>query len=225
MMLGYLRGEILDHADGKLLVGVQTGTNGSSVGYLVNIPQSPAYVGFVPGKVVELFLHTHVREDALDLYGFASKVEKEIFLTLLGVTGIGPKGAIGILSKIEPSQLIQAILDGDKDSLVQIPGIGKKTAERVVLELGDTVRKKITAGSLGDAARTVTVGKRSEPELQVVGAKKVSSVILQESKAALLGLGYREQEVTALLNEVFSKSDQEFTRTEDVIKSALRHMV
>jgi Holliday junction DNA helicase RuvA len=223
-MLGYLRGEILDHADGKLLVGVQTGSNGSSVGYLVNIPQSASYLGFVSGKVVELFVHTHVREDALDLYGFATKVEKEIFLTLLGVTGIGPKGAIGILSRIEPSQLIQAILEGDKDSLVQVPGIGKKTAERVVLELGDTVRKKMSAGSLGEVSKSVPVSKKFEPELQQVGAKKVSTVIFQESKAALLGLGYREQEVAALLNEVFSKADREFTRTEDVIKSALRAM-
>src|SRR4051812_12971584 len=98
-MIGYLRGEILENADGKLLLTVSASETGA-VGYAVTVPQSPAYLAWLPGKSVEIFIHTHVREEALDLYGFANRMEKELFLTLLSVNGIGPKGAMGIMNKV-----------------------------------------------------------------------------------------------------------------------------
>lgn len=230
-MIGYLRGEILDSLDGRLLVGIQTGANGDRVGYSVTIPQSPAYLGWVSGKVIELFIHTHVREDALDLYGFGSKAEKELFLALLSVTGIGPKGAIGILSKIEPSGLIQAILDGDRDVLTQTPGIGKKTAERVVLELADPIRKKMDAGLFAghfmDQSDRILAGKNKSGVASgtVAGLNSATFPIFQEAKAALVGLGYREQDVALLLKQVIADAHVPPTRTEDLVKRALRQLV
>lgn len=230
-MIGYLRGEILDSIDGRLLVGIQTGTNGDRIGYAVTIPQNPSYLGWVSGKGVELFIHTHVREDALDLYGFGSKAEKELFLALLSVTGIGPKGAIGILSKIDPSSLIQAILDGDRDALTQMPGIGKKTAERVVLELADPIRKKMDAGLFSghfmDQSERALAGKNKSGTGvgSVSGLSSATIPIFQEAKAALVGLGYREQDVTLLLKQVIADSEVPPSRTEDLVKSALRQLV
>ena len=115
------------------------------VGYSVNVPRNSQYELLPNGKVIELFIHTHVREDQLDLYGFATKSEKELFLTLLSVNGIGPKGALSILSGADTSQLVQAIIEGDKALLTKLPGVGKKTAERMVLELSDSLRKKMDA--------------------------------------------------------------------------------
>lgn len=221
-MIGYLRGQVLDNTDGRMIVVLGSGGAGDgAVGYAVTVPNSPSYIGFTPGKPAELFVHTHVREDALDLYGFATRLEKDLFLTLLGVTGIGPKGAIGILSKVEPSLLVQAILDGDKDSLTSIPGIGKKTAERVVLELQDPLRKKMEAGGLRDLHPAGAVARpRDLPQNRAAGGSVVT-----DAKAALIGLGYRETEVTALLNRVMAEAETPPARAEDLVRTALRQLV
>ncbi len=210
-MIGYLRGEVMDCADGKLLLST------GAVGYQVSLVLGPSHLGFAAGAPVELFIHTHVREDALDLYGFITKSDKDLFLTLLTVTGIGPKGAQGILSKVESPELIQAILNGDKDALTALPGIGKKTAERVVVELSDSVRKKVEAG--------IFLGKsgalHSKPT-RATGAVSKDYTLVREAKEALLGLGYRENEIGSLLNRVMAESDPQPKQVEDLIKSALR---
>ncbi|MCM2324753.1 MAG: Holliday junction branch migration protein RuvA [Oligoflexia bacterium] len=215
-MIGYLRGEIREHADGKLLLLVQ-----DSVGYALAVPQSPAYLDFLPGKVVEVFVHTHVREDALDLYGFATKPEKELFLTLLSVTGIGPKGALGILSGMETGQLIQAIIEGDREALTAVPGIGKKTADRVVLELAEPLRKKLESGGFGGLKATSPApgakGKASGAPAELRG-------VFGDAKAALIGLGYREAEVSALLNRVMAESEKPPAKAEELIRAALRQL-
>src|SRR5690606_11499818 len=99
-MIGYLKGRILEHAHGKMLVVLGSGeaAEPGAAGYLVFVPQSLTYANLAPGQVVELFVHSHVREDAFDLFGFSTRGEKELFLCLLSVNGIGPKGALGILS-------------------------------------------------------------------------------------------------------------------------------
>lgn len=222
-MIGFLRGEILENAEGKVLV--LTG----GVGYQVTTPITADYDALLPGKAVDLFIHTHVREDALDLYGFVSRLEKDIFLTLLNVNGIGPKVAIGILSKVDPRQLIQAILDEDKQSLTQIPGIGKKTAERVVIELGDVVRKKVESGSLLSLGFGVGAsrGNRSAKLLQSVtgAAPSGANAVLNDARAALVGLGYREQDVVTLLNRVIAEMETPPQKAEELVKSALRQLM
>jgi Holliday junction DNA helicase RuvA len=107
------------------------------VGYDVVVPLSTMYAIGDAGSTVNLRIHTHVREDALQLFGFATMLEQELFQRLISVSGIGPKVALSVLSGIEPAELTRAIRSSDVARLTRIPGVGKKTAERVVLELKD----------------------------------------------------------------------------------------
>lgn len=219
-MIGYLNGQILEVQDGKAIVL----TASASIGYSVTVPFSGQYSTLHAGSPVTLWIHTHVREDALDLYGFLSREEKEIFLTLLTVNGIGPKGAIGILSKVEIPTLVRAILEGDQATLVEIPGIGKKTAERVVVELKDSMRKKAENGLLPNEwlMTAASVGAMSSGS----SAKSAAFAILafREAKDALVGLGYREQEVVSVLKRVQESAPKDSPRTEEVVKQALKEL-
>lgn len=219
-MIGYISGQIFETHDGKAIVLAA----GVSVGYAVNLPQSISYSALHAGAPVTLWIHTHVREDALDLYGFLSREEKEIFLTLLTVNGIGPKGAIGILSKVEIPTLVRAILEGDQVALTEIPGIGKKTAERVVVELKDSMRKKAENGLLPNdwLMTAASVGAMSSGS----PAKSAAFAILafREAKDALVGLGYREQEVVSALKRVQESAPKDSPRTEEVVKQALKEL-
>ena len=130
-MIAFLRGRISDKQPNRIVVDV------NGVGYDVAVPLSTFYGLGEPGSEIALRIHTHVREDALALYGFATQIEQELFLRLIGVSGIGPKLALAVLSGIEPNDLIRAIERGDVARLTAIPGVGKKTSERIVLELKD----------------------------------------------------------------------------------------
>ena len=224
-MIGYLQGEILEHADGKMLVGVGDRSSFGAVGYFVSVPQSAAYGAFASGQRIELFIYSHVREDAFDLYGFSSKFEKTLFITLLSVNGIGPKSALGILSGVESTQLLDAILQGDQAFLTQVPGIGKKTAERVVVELKDSVRKRVDLGlfeGIGKSRRPSQISQR-EVHSHTYG-DKVDSAVIKDAKDALLSLGYRDQEIHQLFGRVLANEDFKPRRAEDLIKTALRHL-
>src|SRR5439155_22807902 len=107
------------------------------VGYDVSVPLSTFYGLGEPGSDIALRIHTHLRDDALLLYGFTTKLEQDLFERLIGISGIGPKVALAVLSGIEPPDLIRAIERGDLARLTAIPGVGKKTSERIVLELKD----------------------------------------------------------------------------------------
>ena len=130
-MIAYLRGRILEKHPNRLIVDV------SGVGYDVFVPLSTFYGLGEPGAELTLRIHTHVREDALTLYGFATVLEQDLFERLIGVSGIGPKLALAVLSGMEPPELVRAIERGDVARLTSIPGVGKKTSERIVLELKD----------------------------------------------------------------------------------------
>jgi Holliday junction DNA helicase RuvA len=218
-MIGYLRGQLLENQEGKMIVLVG---EGGAVGYTVTVPQSAAYDLLPSGKTVELHIYTHVREESLDLYGFRTKPEKELFLTLLGVNGIGPKVAMGILSKVDPGTLIQAVIDGDRAMLTGVPGIGKKTAERVVLELADPLRKKVEAGGLTELMPAAKAPS-SKGKQMGLGAMSAGAVY-NDAKQALMGLGYRENEVTALLNRVLEERGSPPARADDLIRSALQRL-
>jgi Holliday junction DNA helicase RuvA len=193
------------------------------VGYSVSIPNSAANGALLIGQIIELFIHTHVREDAFDLYGFTSRFEKELFLTLLSVNGIGPRSALGILSGVEPESLIHAIIEGDRAFLTQVPGIGKKTAERVVIELQDSVRKKVETGSL----KNVALSRKSSsiPLSSASGGAVSESALIRDAKAALMSLGYREAEVQQLIRQAMDRDSVRPQKVEDLIKSALRQLV
>jgi Holliday junction DNA helicase RuvA len=141
-VIGQLRGQILRKSPQEVLLDV------GGVGYRVLIPVSTFYRLGEAGASVDLRVHTHVREDALALYGFASDSEQALFERLIEVAGVGPKLAINILSGIEAPELVAALREADVARLTRIPGVGKKTAERLVLEL----REKMPALAAGEAA-------------------------------------------------------------------------
>jgi Holliday junction DNA helicase RuvA len=224
-VIGYIRGQLIENAGGRMLVAVgpggALGSDAGAIGYAVTVPQQPGYDLIAVGATVELFIHTHVREDALDLYGFLSRGEKELFLTLLEVNGIGPKVALGVLSKVVAQDFIEAVAEGDKDALTQVPGIGKKTAERMVLELGDKVRKKLEAGLFGKVvAPPPAAGAKGAG---AVSGKAADRAVMRDAKDALIGLGYREQEIQGLLKELVEDAAAP-PRVEDLIRSALQRL-
>jgi len=130
-MIGYLEGQLIDKSPGQILVQV------GGVGYRVFIPLSTFYALPEPPARVSLQIHTRLQEDALQLYGFITQEEKDLFLQLLSIPRIGARTALNILSGINPEDFAQALLRGDDQRLAGIPGIGKKSAARIVLELKD----------------------------------------------------------------------------------------
>jgi len=134
-VIARLAGTLLEKHVPRLIVDV------GGVGYDVQVPLSTFYAVGEPGARVELRIHTHVREDALQLFGFSTALELTLFERLLGVNGIGPKVALAVLSGIEPEALMRAVRQSDIGRLTSIPGIGKKTAERLVIELRDRLPK------------------------------------------------------------------------------------
>jgi holliday junction DNA helicase RuvA len=200
-MIAHLRGSILDKHPNRIVLDV------NGVGYEVFVPLSTFYGLGEPGTGTALRIHTHVREDAFVLYGFATQLEQDLFERLIGVSGIGPKVALAVLSGIEPEELIRAIERGDLARLTAIPGVGKKTSERIVLELKDRLpRAAVVAAAVGVA----------EPEAPVLRDDVVS---------ALVNLGYHrplaEKAAEAAIKIIGSASDASFER---VLKQALREV-
>lgn len=178
-MIARLSGRIVEKAPGHLIVDV------GGVGYRVSIPLSTFEALSNPDDAVALRIHTHVREDSLALYGFATGEEQELFEQLIGISGIGPKLALAILSGLPMAALRQAILDGDTARLKRIPGVGARTADRVVLELKDLLAKR-RSGERAGAAAAPRAGVR------------------RDAVMALVNLGYRdaqaEEAVSAAMN-------------------------
>ena len=154
----------------------------------------------------KILLHTylHVREDALDLYGFHSTLEREVFLLLIGISGIGPKLAITILSGILPDELKDKIISGDIASLTSIPGVGTKTAKRIIVELKDKFTK-IEKGSLGFS-------------------DKLNSKLYDDALNALLSLGYSSQQSKQVLDHIANGKDDNKRNIETIIKAALKRL-
>jgi len=154
----------------------------------------------------KILLHTylHVREDALDLYGFHSPLEREVFLLLIGISGIGPKLAITILSGILPDELKDKIISGDIASLTSIPGVGAKTAKRIIVELKDKFTK-IEEGSLGFS-------------------DKLNSKLYDDALNALLSLGYSSQQSKQVLDHIANGKDDNKQNIETIIKTALKRL-
>jgi len=132
-MIATLRGRVLERGNGRVVLDVQ------GVGYLLSATSSAVRLAVPDGEEITLVTHLHVREDALMLYGFASTAERDLFELLLGVSGVGPKAALAIVSGYAPDQIRRAIMTADHALFTSITGIGRKTAERVVIDLKDKV--------------------------------------------------------------------------------------
>lgn len=202
-MIAQLSGKLVQKQPNTVIIDV------GGVGYDVTIPVSTFYELGEPGADVSLKIHTHVREDALQLFGFWTAREKELFLKLTSVSGVGPKLAITMLSGMPAGELINAITTDDYARLTSIPGVGRKTAERVVVELRD----KLAVISL-EAREAERAASRDLPEGEVA--------VRDDTISALMALGYpkaiAERAVSFALRE-------EGERTiEAVLKRALRRL-
>ena len=149
-MIAFLRGRLLEKHPNRVVLDV------NGVGYDVQVPVSSFFGLGEPGSDVSLRIHTHVREDAISLFGFRSALELHLFERLIAVSGIGPKVGLAVLSGIEPPELVQAVQRGDVARLTAIPGIGKKTSERIVLELKDRIGAVTLPAGTTETARSAT---------------------------------------------------------------------
>lgn len=195
-MIGYVRGIASHIFPDHCFIDVQ------GVGYRVYIAGTTRQKLMV-GKEATLFTHTHVREDAMLLYGFYTQDEYELFLTLLAINGIGPKVAMGILSAVDPNQFRVAIRSKNMSVLTKLPGIGKKTAERMILELKDKIGD-VTAEEFGETDIALSTGD-----------------IIDEAILALVALGYNQNEIMPVVKRIGKKTQS----VEELIKLALREFI
>lgn len=158
------------------------------------------------GKSAKLFTHCNIREDAFDIFGFATREELECFELLLGVSGVGPKAALALLSTVSPDQLTLAVVTQDEKTLTRAPGVGKKMASRILLELKD---------KLGGAQMEMRGG------VQLDGAGAVPGGKVAEATAALASLGYSQSEIGLALKGIEAES----LPVEEIVRQALRAMV
>ena len=188
-MIAHLSGTLLSKQPNSVILDV------AGVGYEVNIPISTFYDLEETGSNVQLRIYTHVREDALQLYGFKTTRERELFLRLISVSGIGPRLGITLLSGMSADEMIASIRTNDLARLTLIPGVGRKTAERLVMELRDKV------ASLSSAELEEEFGKKTVTGAPVVTEDSMRGDVL----SALLNLGYQrnaaEKAVTAAIDE------------------------
>ncbi|WP_417503369.1 Holliday junction branch migration protein RuvA [Marinomonas gallaica] len=198
-MIGRIVGTLIEKTPPELLVDV------GGVGYEIMASMSTIYELPQVGQSVILHTHFQVKEDAQSLYGFATKDERALFRILIKVNGIGPKMALSVLSSMNPPELITAVQESQVDSLTKVPGVGKRTAERLVVELRD---------KLGTAAKQDLFTERSV-------VTQVQADPRQEAEAALISLGYKPQEAARMI----AKLPKDESNSELLIKAALKSML
>ncbi|MAO11800.1 MULTISPECIES: Holliday junction branch migration protein RuvA [Marinobacter] len=206
-MIGRIRGILIEKAPGHALVEC------SGLGYEVDIPYTTFF--HLPETGQEVTLHTHfaVREDAQSLYGFASRLDRNLFRLLIKVNGVGPKLAVGILSGLDAQQFIRCVEARDVSALVKLPGVGKKTAERLLIDMADRI------GQL-EGQFTPTVPGSAAPGGSTT-APQASHDARDEAEAALIALGYKPQEAAKAISKV---AEPDMT-SEALIRLALRNMI
>jgi holliday junction DNA helicase RuvA len=197
-MIARLQGRLLEKSPNRIVIDV------GGVGYDVLVPLSTFYGLGEPGTNVGVRVHTHVREDAIALYGFASALEQDLFERLIAINGIGPKLALAVLSGIDPAELVRAIRAQDVARLTRIPGVGKKTAERIGLELKD--RLPHAAGTTAGPA-----------------APETGDDVRSDLLSALLNLGYNRQVAEKAIDGALKKTAG--APFQDLLRDILRGMM
>ena len=196
-MIGRLQGTVIDKQAPDLLLDVQ------GVGYELLVSLSTFFAIPAVGESVTLHTHFVVREDVQQLYGFTERSERTLFRHLIKVNGVGPKMALGVLSGMSANEFAACVHNNDVDTLVRLPGVGKKTAERLVIEMRDRM------GSI-EASVSSTNVHAAQPDLT------------QEAESALIALGYKPQDAAKMISRVAGK---ETLGVEQLIRSALKNMV
>lgn len=195
-MIHYIRGELVHIGESEIVV------DNNGIGYLIEVPASVLPALPTKNEEVKIYTELYVREDILKLFGFLTREDLEIFRMLITVSGIGPKGALAILSIMTPEQLRFAILSNDVDQIATAKGIGKKTASKLVIELQDRLKANITSV----ATQSVTLNT-------------APTSVRAEAIEALVGLGYSVSEAGKALKNI-----SEDNSLEDMIKLALRYL-
>ncbi len=195
-MYAYIKGTLEEKTKDSIVIDV------GGIGYKIFVSDQTMSKLNDLGKTVKVYTHYHVREDNISLYGFLSNEELKMFELLLQVSGIGAKTAIGALSNITPSQFMVAIISNDIKTLTKIPGIGGKSAQRIVLELKDKLK---TEDAIAKAEEKVEI---------------INDEFADEAMQALQILGYNKSEIT----KVFNKLNIKGLSTEDIIKQALKNL-
>jgi holliday junction DNA helicase RuvA len=198
-MIAFLRGRVLNKQPNRIVLDVQ------GVGYEVLVPLSTYYDVPEEGGEMSLRVHTHVREDALQLFGFLTDLERHLFERLIAISGIGPKLAIAVLSGLDARDIVAAVQRADVVRLTGIPGIGKKTAERIVLELKDRLSGVVAAVS--DASPASSTGERLRADLL----------------SALQNLGYHRPQAEKVVDRVLTASPD--VAFEGALRQALRELM
>lgn len=190
-MIGYLRGDVAGRSADGCFIDV------GGVGYKVTCPATTLAALPVDGTEVKMWTYTHVREDALSLFGFSSEGEQRIFEALLGVAGVGPKVALQVCSAFGPDVFRKVLITDDVASLASVPGIGKKTAQRIILDLK---------------------GKFDMPDLEIAGTRPDA---VSKARSALENLGYSTAEIREALALV-ERSEGSDDSVEELVKAALK---
>lgn len=198
-MIALISGKIIHKGVSHVIVDVH------GVGYRVFIPLTTYYELPETGHDVILHTHTHVREDAIQLFGFHSVQERDLFQLMISVSGIGPKIAMNMLSGISAPELLYAISGGNVGKLVHVPGVGRKMAERLVLELKEKVLKKMSLEQIPDA-----------------GVKRgAADMIMEDALSALVNLGYKNNVAKDALDKVVRSSEEELSM-DNLLKNTLK---
>ncbi len=197
-MIAWLAGRLLSRTADAVVIEV------SGVGYRVAVPLSTAAALPETGGDVSLHIHTSVREDALSLYGFATELERELFLLLTGISGIGPKLALAVLSGIAIGDLVAAVTAGDDAKLCTVPGVGRKTAARICLELKERIRQVAPEAHAALQARPAAAGPAAD------------------ALSALMNLGYKRAPAEDAVKKALRRSPD--LRVEDLVREALSEL-
>lgn len=198
-MIALISGKIVYKGIAHVIVDVQ------GVGYRVFIPLTTFYELPEAGQPITLHIHTNVREDAINLFGFNTVQERDLFQLMISVSGIGPKIAMNILSGISASEFLNAISGGNVNKLIRIPGVGKKMAERLILELKEKVLKKMML----DAVPSAGVQSR------------VDDILMEDVLSALVNLGYKSSVAQDALDKVLRSSEEELSM-DKLLKKTLK---
>lgn len=201
-MIGYIEGSIVSSEPTRVIVLTAQG-----LGYEVHVPTT-----HLPGKSVALFTTHIIREDSQSLFGFATLDEKRLFEMLVDVNGIGPKSAFALITHLGHQGVIQAITLENSNMLKEAPGVGKKSAEQIILSLKDKI-SKLTGGF------TLPLGK---PEPKKVSVDTGFSKLMGETLQACQELGFKEQQVIPVMNRLLNEN--EFKTSEDLLKGLLREL-
>ena len=176
------------------------------IGYQVHVPLSTFYDLPQLGSTVSLHIHTHVREDALQLYGFQSPEEKALFVRLISISGIGPRLAVNILSGISPAELVDSLIQNNLARLISVPGVGRKTAERIMVELRDKVSSLVPGHDVTEPVKTTA-----------------DEAMIEDALSALLNLGYKKGVAQRAIENARKRLQGEIT-LESLLKESLRSL-